>query len=174
MLSVITMGNFFNLKKVVLLIIHLIRLSNSLIQFNKLWVNHPYPSNPCDKTLFANQCAIRMGVSLVVSVIDISSFDKMYPQRRCYPSLKHTPRHILAAQELANWIDSANCRFFGNKQVLKNDALSVLKDKKGIVFIMNGWGNTDHIDLWDGEYLKAGDPDWLNLGEQIWFWEMSA
>jgi hypothetical protein len=115
-----------------------------------------------------------MGVSLEASGIDISSFDKMYPQRRCYPGLKHTPRHILAAQELANWIDSASCTFVGNKQVLKNDALSVLKDKKGIVFIMNGWGNTDHIDLWDGEYLKAGDPDWLNLGEQIWFWEMSA
>ncbi|CAM4441740.1 hypothetical protein SHLI107390_17630 [Shewanella livingstonensis] len=85
-----------------------------LMQFNKLWVNHPYPSNPYDKTLFANQCAIRMGVSLEASGIDISSFDKMYPQRRCYPGLKHTPRHILAAQELANWIDSANCTFVGN------------------------------------------------------------
>lgn len=43
---------------------------------------------------------------------------------------------------------------------------------KGLSFIMNGWGNTDHIDLWDGEYLKGGSSDWLELGDQVWFWEI--
>lgn len=143
-----------------------------IIQFNKLWNNHPYPNSPCDKSLFQNQCAIRMGVSLEKSGIDTSSFDIMYPQRRCYPGLKHSPRHILAAQELANWIDSSNCKEFGSKKVIKGGALSALKDKKGIIFIMNGWGNTDHIDLWDGEYLKGGSSDWLELGDQVWFWEI--
>ncbi|WP_218919241.1 hypothetical protein [Shewanella japonica] len=37
---------------------------------------------------------------------------------------------------------------------------------------MNGWGSTVHIDLWDGEDLKGGDADWLNLGDQLWFWEI--
>lgn len=143
-----------------------------IIQFSKLWKNHPYPNSPCDKSLFQNQCAIRMGVSLEKSGIDTSSFDTMYPQRRCYPGLKHSPRHILAAQELANWIDSPNCKEFGTKKVINGEALSALKDKKGIIFIMNGWGNTDHIDLWDGEYLKGGSSDWLELGDQVWFWEI--
>ncbi|MEI8668817.1 MULTISPECIES: T6SS effector amidase Tae4 family protein [Pseudoalteromonas] len=143
-----------------------------IVKFNKLWSNHPYPDAPCDKSLFGNQCAIRMGVALEKSGIDTSSFDSMYPQRRCYPGLKHSPRHILAAQELANWIDSPRSTAFGTKKVIKGGALSKLKDKKGIIFIMNGWGNTDHIDLWDGEYLKGGNTDWLNLGDEIWFWEI--
>lgn len=113
-----------------------------------------------------------MGVALEKSGIDTSSFDSMYPQRRCYPGLNHSPRHILAAQELANWIDSPRSTTFGTKKVIKGGALSALKDKKGIIFIMNGWGSTDHIDLWDGEYLKGGNTDWLNLGDEIWFWEI--
>ena len=69
-----------------------------IIKFSKLWANHPYPNSPCDKTLFGNKCAIRMGVALEKSGVDTSSFDSMYPQRRCYPGLKHNPGHILAAQ----------------------------------------------------------------------------
>ena len=104
--------------------------------FNKLWNHHPYPDSPCNKALFANQCAIRMGVALEKSNVDTSTFDKMYPRRRCYPALKHSPAHILAAQELANWIDQEHNQF-GRKKVYTKDALESLKGQKGIVFIMN-------------------------------------
>ena len=81
-----------------------------------LWDNHPYPNSPCSTELFANQCAIRMGAALEKSGIDTTSFNTMYPRRRCcsaYPSLKHhKPGHIMAAQELANWIDK-NPKIFG-------------------------------------------------------------
>jgi len=66
--------------------------------FSNLWLNHPYPKSPCDKETFSNQCAIRMGVALEKSGVDTSSFDVMYPNRRCYPGLKYSPRHILAAK----------------------------------------------------------------------------
>lgn len=31
--------------------------------------------------------------------------------------------------------------------------------RRGIIFIRNGWGSTDHIDVWDGEHMKGGAPD---------------
>jgi len=67
-----------------------------------LWANHPYPKKPCDGATFKNQCAIRMGVALEKSGVDTSSFDTMFPNRRCYPGFKHSPKHILAAQQLAD------------------------------------------------------------------------
>tara|TARA_B100001059_G_scaffold43554_1_gene35710 strand:+ start:211177 stop:211524 length:348 start_codon:yes stop_codon:yes gene_type:complete len=115
-----------------------------------------------------------MGVALELSGVDTSSFDTKYPQRRCYPGLNHSPRHILAAQELANWLDDAGNNAFGSKRVIRGGALESLKGKKGIVFIMNGWDSTDHIDLWDGETLKGGAPDWLNKGDEVWFWEITV
>lgn len=144
-----------------------------VVKFDTLWRNHPYPNSPCDRALFTNQCAIRMGVALEKSGVDTSGFDRKYPQRRCYPGLNHSPKHILAAQELANWIDASDNNLFGNKAVYTSDATEALKGKKGIVFVMNGWGPTDHIDLWDGETMKGGSADYLTRGDQIWFWEIS-
>lgn len=141
------------------------------IQFAKLWKNHPYPSNPCSKAHFPNQCAIRMGVALEETGIDTSSFDTKYPRRRCYPGFKHSPKHILAAQELANWMD-VNPNIFGQKSVIREQRKSGLEGRKGIIFIKNGWGSTDHIDVWDGKAMKGGSPDWINLGDEVWFWEI--
>lgn len=136
-----------------------------------LWKNHPYPSSPCDTKTFRNQCAIRMGVALEKSGIDTSSFDTMYPSRRCYPGFKHAPKHILAAQELANWIKSKQA-VFRNVKVYKNVTNIDFTGKKGIVFIKNGWGNTDHIDVWNGVAMKGGSPSYFSLGEEVWFWEL--
>ncbi len=33
-------------------------------------------------------------------------------------------------------------------------------------------GATDHIDLWNGLSLKAGTPDYLSYGVEIWFWNL--
>lgn len=37
---------------------------------------------------------------------------------------------------------------------------------------MNGWGATDHIDIWDGSDMKGGSPSYFALGEQVWFWKL--
>ena len=108
--------------------------------FNKLWINHPYPADPCNRKEFTNQCAIRMGVAIEKSGIDTSSFDEMYPNRRCYPGFNHSPRHILAAQELANWIKTKKSIFGAVKTYKKGATSADFTDKKGIVFIVNGWG----------------------------------
>ena len=142
------------------------------ICFNLLWANHPYPSKPCDENSFPNQCAIRMGVALEKSSIDTSSFDSMYPNRRCYSGFKHSPRHILAAQELANWMKSKK-NIFGNAGIYQKVSSKDFINIKGIVFIKNGWGSTDHIDLWNGVAMKGGFPVYFSLGQEIWFWELT-
>lgn len=37
---------------------------------------------------------------------------------------------------------------------------------------MNGWGATDHIDIWDGKDLKGSTPQYFSLGESVWFWKL--
>lgn len=122
--------------------------------------------------IVANQCAIRMGVALEASGVDTSSFDIMYPNRRCYPGLNHHPKHILAAQELANWIKSKTS-IFGTVEVFSNVTSADFTNKKGIVFIKNGWGSTDHIDVWDGTDMKGSSPQYFALGEEVWFWPLN-
>lgn len=136
--------------------------------FQKLWNNHPGGGVfPCDRSTFSDQCAIRMGVALERSGIETSSFDQMYPNRRCYRNFNHNPGHILAAQELASWIDRKN--IFGKyKKIIPNN----YPKESGIVFIKNGWGHTDHIDVWNGSALKGGDSSFLPLGEEVWFWKV--
>lgn len=148
--------------------------------FNKLWDNHPYPTKPCNGDTFINQCAIRFGVALELSGFDTSSFDQMFHKRRCWYAHDNGAKHILAAHELAKWIN-ANPAIFGVRKLLKSDSerKSIVAGsqgmsdpgKKGIVYIDNGWGTTDHIDLWDGAYMRAGDVSYLSRGTALWFWE---
>lgn len=56
---------------------------------------------------------------------------------------------------------------FGTKQIIKKDRLASIKDKKGFIFIFNGWGPGDHIDLWDGVKFRAGLISWLDKGEEL-------
>lgn len=139
--------------------------------FDQLWLNHPGDEFPCDKKTFPNQCAIRMGVALEKSGVNTSTFDTKYPNRRCYSGFKHNPGHILAAQELANWISSEE-KIFGKvaKVDIKNPNKALLGNR-GIVFIKDGWGATDHIDLWNGVAMQGGSQSYFSLGKEIWFWE---
>lgn len=141
------------------------------VKFHMLWANHPYPKKPCDEKTFPNQCAIRMGVALEKSGVNTSSFDAMYPNRRCYPGFKHKPRHILAAQELANWMKTKK-PIFGDVEIHKKVTSKNFKGRKGIVFIRNGWGATDHVDLWNGMAMKGGFPGYFALGKEVWFREL--
>lgn len=114
----------------------------SILITQTLWDNHPYPASPCSTDLFSNQCAIRMSVALEKTGINTSTFDTLYPRRRCcsaYPSLKHhKPGHIMSAQELANWMDKNSSIFGITKKYTKKVSSSEFVGKKGIVFVMNG------------------------------------
>lgn len=120
---------------------------------------------------FPNQCAIRMSVALDKSRVNTASFDTMFPNRRCYQGFKHTPRHILAAQELADWMKSQKTIFGDVSKIDKQKINQSLIGKKGIVFIKDGWGATDHIDVWNGVVMQAGNPSYFSLGKEVWFWE---
>ncbi|MCF6189478.1 MAG: type VI secretion system amidase effector protein Tae4 [Cocleimonas sp.] len=93
----------------------------------------------------------------------------------------HKPGHVRSAQELAN-VFYRTPSLLGNgvtKKIFKgsiNDNLKSFKDKKGMVFIMNGWGSTDHIDLWNGESMTlrgaSNTNSYLKVGREVWLWEL--
>jgi hypothetical protein len=78
---------------------------------------------------------------------------------------------VLRAQELADWLKSQT-RLVGQPTTHKKVTSGDFIGKQGLVFIMNGWGSTDHIDAWDGTALKGGTPDYFALGQEVWFWEL--
>lgn len=85
-------------------------------------------------------------------------------------------RHFLRAQEIADWMDS-HPEIFGKKIVFKRKDDPLIDYKKftrykGIIFILDGWGYTDHIDVWNGYKMKGGSLDYLSLGKEIWLWEL--
>lgn len=132
-----------------------------------LWNNHPYPDSPCDTNYFTNQCAIRMGVALERSGVDMRSFTGA----KCYHGLRHNPKHILRAQELADWLKIQKS-IVGDVKIYTGVSNNDFTGKRGIVFIKNGWGATDHIDVWNGLQMKGGTPSYFSLGEEVWFWEL--
>lgn len=69
-------------------------------------------------------------------------------------------KHFLRAIDIANWMDS-HPEIFGTKRKFdrKDDPFMDYKKftkYKGIIFILDGWGPTDHIDLWNGYKMKGG------------------
>lgn len=132
------------------------------------WDNHPYPDFPCDQALFENQCAIRMSVVLRGAGLSTASFSGA----KCYPGLKHSPKHILRAQELANWLVRQTARVGVAKKHTKTVTSADFCGKKGLVFIKGGWGPTDHIDVWNGSALKGGSLDYFSRGKEAWCWEL--
>ena len=110
------------------------------------------------------------------SNLDTASFDILYPKRRFYPSFKHNPKHILAAQKLADWLEKKAHESIVGKPTKKTNVTSGrYGGKDGILFIKNGWGDSVHIDVWDGKKMKSksGDPACFSLGKQVWFWELT-
>ncbi|RVU84439.1 hypothetical protein EOL70_11975 [Leucothrix sargassi] len=140
------------------------------------WLNHAGRENICDATLFTNQCAIRMGAALELSGINLP-LDRRIMRRctteyRAFTDHKHglVKGHVLAAQELANWIKSEPS-VFGTREVLNSKEQVV--GRSGIIFFRDGWGTTDHIDVWDGEALIGGFPSYFESEyKDLWFWEI--
>ncbi|MET0270402.1 MAG: T6SS effector amidase Tae4 family protein [Sphingomonas sp.] len=152
-----------------------------MTSFTSLWNSHPGKGYVCDSTTFANQCAMRMGTALRACGADLSGLSTCVGYSRTFAS--HAPGHVRGAQDIAN-------RFHGKTTAHGLGAtaframtgsidanMAYLKDRNGMIFIMNGWGSTDHIDVWRGNgrsgVLKGGDPSYYSLGSQIWFWEFA-
>ena len=79
-----------------------------MITFKDLWDNYP-DNDPCDakdkkgEKLFSNQCAIRLSYSMKKSGVSFSTFPK---KRKCW--VHPGADHILAAKELADWLETYN------------------------------------------------------------------
>ncbi|MCK5889606.1 MAG: hypothetical protein KAG19_06670 [Methylococcales bacterium] len=152
-----------------------------MANFSTLWTNHAGRAYVCDPSIFGNQCAMRMGQALEDSGIDLTNTSLRRCQHYSTRFKHHKPGHIRSAQELAN-VFYRKPHLLGRgvkKRIFSgciNDHLSEFKDKTGLLFIMNGWGSTDHIDLWNGITMRmrasANTADYQTKGRQVWFWEI--
>jgi Type VI secretion system (T6SS), amidase effector protein 4 len=150
--------------------------------FQELWAAHPGRTDVCDKTTFGNQCAMRMGTALRAIGANLAGLKTcvQYDQRTFK---SHAPGHIRAAQDLANHfykkttekgLGAASFKVYTGSI---NANIDALKNAKGMIFIMNGWGSTDHIDVWFGNgstgALKGGDVSYFAVGEEVWLWSFA-
>lgn len=79
-------------------------------------------------------------------------------------------RYYIRAQELANRLKKE----WGSPSVLSGTKAEMqLTNKKGVIFIMDAWGNTDHIDVWDSNRIGSDINVPFNMAKEIWFWEIS-
>lgn len=149
-------------------------------RFDLLWNAHPGRGFVCDSTLFGNQCAMRIGVALRSIGAQLTGLKTCVTyDRRRFSS--HAPGHTRSAQEVANHfyrvtngkgLRATSFRIYTGTM---NDNMDTLKNKNGMIFIMNGWGTTDHIDVWKGNgrtgELKGGQSSYFAVGQQVWLWE---
>lgn len=180
-----------------------------MVAFHDLWYGHPinesvqtpciapktgnYLGSPATKGFptFANQCAIRMGVSLKRAGVRPGQITG------CLTCSAHpaTDMHYIRAQEVANALVRAD--IVGIKPVQRiagtgpAEFYPQLFGRTGIIYIKDYWSRStdragsptgDHIDVWNGYRSSA---KWLMewfawLGyysnyaqaKEIWFWEV--
>lgn len=136
---------------------------------------------------FANQCAIRMGVSLREAGVTYAQIGS--PRVSWYHSKEDM--YVLVAQELANGLNRANINGLG-KVIKVQDPKNFHKElfgKTGIIFFKDYWRRTgekqptgDHIDVWNGYRTSAkwliewfswlGYTENYGYSKEIWFWEV--
>jgi len=154
------------------------------LSWSALWDNRLADQDyPCDKKAFPNQCAIRIGVALEQALkgtgVSLDSFDGVW----CWQKLdeKHDRRHILRAQELADWLTKPEqTKLVGKVQITGNKSYpaDAYRRKKGIVFFQNIPTNNpklkgiDHIELWWGPTLEKDHHGYFGKCEQVWFWDL--
>ena len=153
-----------------------IKLSITVSLMQLFWKNHAGRANICDGERFRNQCAIRMGAALELSDITLSTDRRVL--RRCsteyniYNDHKQgkVKGHVLAAQELANWVNTQG-GIFGPRSVVHSK--EELLGRTGIIFFRDGWDTTDHIDVWNGEALVGGFDSYFESDfKDLWFWDV--
>lgn len=129
--------------------------------FQILSSNYPW-NDPCDaknekgELLFKNQCAIRLSYAMKKSGISFVGFPS---GRKCW--VHKNQDHILAAKELADWIDrGAVLQIRKSSDVTGEKWRDKVLNKKGIIcfedyYAASDGSGGDHIDLWDGNSLTA-------------------
>jgi len=180
-----------------------------MIEFKDLWHGHPINESvqtPCiaprDGTFqgqtvskgyptFANQCAIRMGVSLKRAGVTPSQISG------CITCAAHPTdvMHYIRAHELASALARANIEGLGPVERIRATDVAEFYPKifgrTGIIYIKDYWRRSvdrpgratgDHIDVWNG-YRSSTKwlMEWFSwLGyysnyadaNEIWFWEV--
>ncbi len=163
------------------------------IEFKRLWRGHPINNSiqfPCrlPKTqggrlkglpAFANQCAIRMGVSLKAAGV---TPEQLPGVGTCW----YHPRsemHFLVAEKLARGLDGASIPGLGRTEKIRGEAVqdfyNAVFGRTGIIFFKDYWSRSvpagkdekgetvwikertpsgDHIDVWNGYRSGSG---WL-------------
>ena len=129
--------------------------------FKQLWENYP-DNDPCDakdkkgKKLFSDQCAIRLSYTMKKSGISFSS----YPQKRkCW--VHAGADHILAAKELADWIQKSNISsLLITENITGGNWRGKVSGRTGIIcfedyYLRSDGSGGDHIDLWNGSSLTG-------------------
>jgi hypothetical protein len=153
-----------------------------MARFDDLWDAHPGKGYVCDETIFVNQCAMRMGTALRAVGADLSGLKTCVQYSRRHFAA-HAPGHVRGAQDLANRFRNVTrehglgaTRFTAMTGTIAAN-MDRLKMRRGMIFIMNGWGSTDHIDLWRGDgqsgELKGGSISYYRVGAQTWFWDFA-
>lgn len=139
--------------------------------FSEIWMSYPDEIKPCVPSngaeLFDNQCAIRMGLALEDAGFDMSS----YTGDRCWHG--HERKHVIRAQELADWLDQVS-QEVPSAEKYAPDTADVF-GRQGIIFCRNFWGEYnagDHIDLWNGSEMRNGRADYILQSEEVWFWQV--
>ena len=178
-----------------------------MIEFKDLWFGHPINESvqtPCiapyDGTFqgqtvrkgyptFANQCAIRMGVSLKRAGVTPAQISGCITCQ-AHP---HETMHYIRAHELATALVRANIEGLGPVEYIRATDVAEFYPKlfgrTGIIYIKDYWRRSvdqpgratgDHIDVWNG-YRSSTKwlMEWFSwLGyysnyadaKEIWFW----
>lgn len=138
---------------------------------------------------FGNYCAIMLSDALIQSGVSTVSASV----KKCWG---HSGmKHILLAEEMANWLNKAHFSWLGKVQKVSPDSFQDdLDGKTGIIFFKDYWqrGNEsfpnrsgDHIDLWNKDKITSGGMTSraiyeffgvvsdLNKSKDVWFWEVN-
>lgn len=151
--------------------------------FNQFWRNHPALQSPAviepcstnGTSNHANQCVIRLGISMTQSGISLASYRGVC----CWS--RHGRTHPLRVEQMKLWLNSNDAYFVPYAKVSKRDKRGhqnshhAYSGRRGIVACLNFWGagnQGDHIDLWDGSTMAHGGLDYFERSQEIWFWEM--
>lgn len=181
-----------------------------MVAFSELWRGHPINESvttPCiahqDLTnlegklilkgypVFANQCAIRMGVALKRAGV---TANQVGSAAHCSVHARDE-MHLINANQLANALVRANLPGVGPIEKITGTDPAVFYPKlfgrTGMLYIQDYWARSsdapgrptgDHIDLWNGYRSSAKWlMEWFSwLGyysnyaqaKEIWFWEV--
>lgn len=133
--------------------------SLNIITFAKLKAAYP-SSPPCDTEAFPDQCAIKVSTALRGAGASLKSFKGVC----CWQPEHKGMKHVLRAEELANWLKKRYLANWPNPvDITGKDWQTKIENKTGVIFFKDYWlrkgekfPSGDHIDLWDKDELTSG------------------